>query len=79
MNVSLPHLLLAIVVLPFLWILLDHFLNSWSDRREIRRRQRAMRECHLCGKRYPEEKRVKVSTCPECAAQNVRGGHRKLG
>lgn len=79
MIVSLSQLLLGVVLLPFLWIAIDWVFEGLRDRREARRLRRAMRNCHLCGKGYPEGKRVKLSTCPECSGQNVRGGHRKLG
>ena len=79
MNVSIAQIILVVVLLSFLWIGVDWFLNFLADRRETRRLRRLLRNCHLCGKGYPEEKRVKLSTCPECAAQNVRDGHRKLG
>ena len=79
MIVSLTQLLLAVVLLPFLWICVDWLFGRLGERREARRRQRVMRECHLCGKHYPEGRRVKVSTCPECSAHNVQGGNRKLG
>ncbi len=79
MIVSISQLILAVVLLPFLWIGVDWLLNFLADRREARRLRRLMRNCHLCGKGYPEGKQVKLSTCPECSAQNVRDGHRKLG
>ncbi|MEN8772832.1 MAG: hypothetical protein ABF379_17335 [Akkermansiaceae bacterium] len=79
MIVSFPDLLVVIVLLAFLWIVVDWILSTLGDRREERRLRFSARECHLCGKRYPEEKRVKLSTCPKCSARNVRGGHRKLG
>ncbi|MFT7301190.1 MAG: putative paraquat-inducible protein A [Akkermansiaceae bacterium] len=79
MTVSLPKLLLVIVLLPFLWIMVDWMFARLGARRMTRRQRRVVRECHLCGKHYPEGHRVKLSTCPDCSAQNVRGGHRKLG
>ncbi len=79
MTISLTQLLLAVVLLPFLWVIIDWMFVYLGDRRTRRRQRRVARECHLCGKHYPEGRRVKVSTCPDCAAQNVRGGHRKLG
>jgi len=79
MILSLSQLLVAIVTLPFLWILVDWLFSRLAERRTQRRRQRVARECHLCGKHYPEGRRVKISTCPDCDALNVRGGHRKLG
>ena len=79
MIVSFSQIILAVALLPFLWIGVDGFLNFLADRREARRRRRLLRSCHLCGKGYPEGIRVKLSTCPECSAQNVRDGHRKLG
>lgn len=79
LTLSLSQLLVAIVVLPFLWIVVDWMFVFLGDRRVARRRGRIVRECHLCGTHYPEGRKIKVSTCPDCAAQNVRGGHRKLG
>lgn len=79
MIVSLSQLLLALVILPFLWILVDGLFSHLGERRFQRRQQRGVRECHLCGNHYPEGRKVKISTCPDCDAQNVRGGHRKLG
>ena len=79
MIVTLTELLLAVVLLPFLWVFIDWMFARMRDRRMLRRRRRVARECHLCGKYYPEGRRVKLSTCPDCDAQNVRGGHRKLG
>jgi uncharacterized paraquat-inducible protein A len=79
MIVSLPQLLVAVVLLAFLWISIDWMFGRLAERRRARDQRRTVRECHLCGKSYQEKKRVKLSTCPECAARNVRGGHRKLG
>ena len=79
MSVTLPELLLAVVLLPFLWILGDWMFGIMGERRTARRQRRVYRECHLCGRNYPEGRAVKVSSCPDCNAQNVRGGHRKLG
>ncbi|MFT6864602.1 MAG: hypothetical protein ACJAVK_003170 [Akkermansiaceae bacterium] len=79
MSVSFSQLILAVVLLPFFWIGVDWLFDLLADRREVRRLRQLLRICHLCGKGYPEGKRVKLSTCPECSAQNVRGGHRKLG
>lgn len=79
MTVSLSHLLVAVVLLPFLWVSVDWMFSRLAERRVARRRRRLFRECHLCGRNYSVEKKVKLSTCPECSAQNVRGGHRKLG
>lgn len=79
MSVSFSELILGVVLLPFLWIAVDWFFDTLADRREARRLRRSLRNCHLCGKGYPEEKKVRISTCPECSAQNVRDGHRKLG
>lgn len=79
MIISFSDLLVVIVLLAFAWIIVDWTFSFLADRREERRLRGAARDCHLCGKRYPEEKRVKLSTCPKCSARNVRGGHRKLG
>jgi len=79
MIVSLPQLLVAVVLLAFFWISVDWLFGRLAERRRARHRRRAVRECHLCGKCYHEEKGVRLSNCPECSARNVRGGHRKLG
>jgi uncharacterized paraquat-inducible protein A len=76
---SFADLLVVIVLLAFVWVLVDWAFSFFADRRNERRLRLSTRECHLCGKRYPEKSRVKLSTCPECSAQNIRGGHRKLG
>lgn len=79
MIVTLPQLLISIVLLVFLWLILDWFLGMLRNRGEAARLAREVRECHLCGKRYREERSVKLYRCPACGAQNIRGGHRKLG
>lgn len=79
MKVTLTELLMGIVVLPFLWIVLDWSYGVLLRGRLTRVRRRSMRSCHLCGKNYEEARRVKVSSCPECEGQNDRRGHRKLG
>lgn len=79
MTVSLTQFLLVAALLPICWVLLDAFLSYLKERRIFRQQRKAARSCHLCGNYYPEEKRVKISTCPECDGQNRRGGHRKLG
>lgn len=79
MTVTLPQLLLSLVLLVFLWMAVDWFLGVLRDRGEASRTARKTRECHICGKRYQEDRRVKLSECPACSAQNIRGGHRKLG
>ena len=76
---SLTDLLVVIVFLAFVWVLVDWTFSFLADRQNERRLRLSTRECHLCGKRYPEKNRVKLSTCPKCSAQNIRGGHRKLG
>lgn len=79
MIISFSDLLLVIVMLAFVWIAVDWGFSFITEHREERRLRSSTRECHLCGKRYSEEKRVKLSTCPKCSARNIRGGHRKLG
>jgi hypothetical protein len=79
MILSFTDLLVVIVLLAFVWVLVDWTFSFLAERRNQRRLRLSARECHLCGKRYPEKNRVKLSTCPKCSAQNIRGGHRKLG
>jgi len=79
MTVSLPELLVTLVLLSFLWVLIDSVLERFRDRRAARQSAGVVRECHLCGRSYPEQRKVKISVCPHCGAQNRRGGHRKLG
>jgi len=78
MTLSLPHLLIGLVTLVFLWVALDWFWNAWRDRALIRRTTRRIRECHLCGKVYREEPSVKISDCPDCSAGNTKRRHRRL-
>ena len=79
MTITYPQFFITLVLLGFLWLVFDWFFGVLRDRAELTRLAKSSRECHLCGRRYPEEKRVKLSECPDCSAQNVRGGHRKLG
>ena len=79
MTVSYPQFYVSLVLLGFLWLVFDWVLGLLLDRAEATRVANASRECHICGKRYVEEGRIKLSECPDCSAQNVRGGHRKLG
>ncbi len=71
--------LFAIVLLVFVWMSIDWFLESLRERSEARRVRKISRECHLCGKIYREKKRVKLSRCPDCSGENIRGGNRRLG
>lgn len=71
--------LLAIVILAFFWMIMDWFFGTLRERGEARRVRKISRECHLCGKIYREKKRVKLSRCPECEGENIRGGNRRLG
>jgi uncharacterized paraquat-inducible protein A len=79
MTISLPELLLAIVLLPLGWIVLDWIFEVLGHRRTANKLRSEVRTCHLCGKSYREERQVKLSTCPTCLARNDRRGHRKLG
>lgn len=71
--------LLGIVVLVMAWMCVDWFLERLRERGEIKRARKLSRECHLCGKIYREKKRVKLSQCPDCSGENIRGGNRRLG
>ena len=79
MTVTLSELLLGLVLAPFGWIFLDWGMGALGDWRDRRRGRRLVRRCHLCGKNYPEEARVRQSCCPACQGVNDRRGHRKLG
>jgi protein-arginine kinase activator protein McsA len=79
MSVTLTDLLLGIAVAPFLWVLVDWFLGVMGRCRERKQVRRSVRTCHLCGKSYQEQPRVKLSVCPACEGVNDRRGHRKLG
>jgi len=71
--------LITIVILAFVWMVVDWFLECMRERGEARRIRKMSRECHLCGKIYREKKRVKISRCPGCDGENVRSGNRRLG
>ena len=79
MIVSLSELLLAIVLVPPAWVVLDWLADLLGRRRERRILRRGIRHCHLCGTRYAVERRIKLSQCPECAGRNEARPHRKLG
>ncbi len=78
MTLSLPQLLLGAVFLIFLWVFIDWFFGEWRERRAQKKSLKKLRECHLCGKSYLENPRVKLSQCPDCAGLNTRKGHRRL-
>lgn len=79
MIVTIPQILVTLVLLSFLWLILDWIFGLLLDRGEAARLAKSSRECHVCGKRYPESRHVQLSECPACSAQNIKGGHRKLG
>lgn len=79
MSISLPELLIAMVLLPLAWVLLDWFFETLGNRRLARKLRSEIRTCHLCGKSYLEDRQVRLSTCPDCLGRNERRGHRKLG
>lgn len=79
MSVSLSELLVAVVLLPFLWVLLDWILEGLKALGATRQLRSGIRHCHLCGVTYQVEEDSKVTTCPECAAKNNRVGPRRLG
>lgn len=78
MILSLSQFLLGLVLLCFLWIILDWCWNSWRDYLSRLRVKRSFRQCHLCGKTYAESARVKLSDCPDCSAVNTKRGPRRL-
>lgn len=79
MTFTFTHFLFGIVLLVFVWMSVDWFLDYLRERGEIARGRKLSRECHLCGKIYPEKKRAKLSECPDCSAENIRGDNRRLG
>lgn len=79
MIVSLSEFLLGLVLVPAAWLVLDWLGDLLGRRRERRILRQGIRHCHLCGKVYAEERRVKLSRCPECSGQNEERRHRKLG
>lgn len=79
MIVTLSELLVAVVVIPFAWILLDWLLETLAGRRDARQLRSAVQRCHLCGREYRAEGKGRISTCPACLARNDRKGPRKLG
>ena len=79
MTFTYSQFLLGIVILAFLWVIVDWCLEGLRERGEARRVRKFSRECHLCGKIYREKKRVKLSRCPDCEGENIRGGNRRLG
>ncbi|MGJ8695652.1 MAG: hypothetical protein ACSHYF_04995 [Verrucomicrobiaceae bacterium] len=76
---SVTHLFLGLVLLAFAWVFLDFLFVRLGDRFARYRAARKIRECHLCGRRYPEKPSVRLSQCPECDATNHRKGHHRLG
>lgn len=79
MTFDLTHFFLIFILLAFSWVALDFILTRFSDRWNRWRATRKYRDCHLCGTRYPERPRQKLSHCPDCETLNLKKGHRRLG
>lgn len=79
MNLAPAHFFLFFVLAAFIWLAADFLLVQLSRFFAARRAQRKWRDCHLCGKRYPEKPRQKLSKCPGCQALNNKKPHRRLG
>lgn len=78
-NLEPAHFFLFFVVAAFLWVAGDFLLVKLSQFFTSRLASRKWRDCHLCGKRYAEKPRLKLSSCPDCEALNHKKGHRRLG
>lgn len=79
MNLEPAHFFLFFVISSFLWVAADLVLVQLSRLFSSCNAKRKWRDCHLCGKRYAEKPRLKLSSCPDCEALNLKKGHRRLG